>query len=275
MMPHLSAGWQWLVLTLSLAGFACLALTREREGATLLGHPPSPGLRQGLHALGWPLLAVALGVCMLNWHASFGTVLWFGWLTVAALGLVFAIAYWPWRSKATPAARRRVAAEQETRLPWAVRSVLALALIGIPLALGWSLSQAPVHPLSRADAIEIQVGPWPLRLAEDRRGPPTLTPQGIPIKVWHLRWLCEGCERDIDAAYLKVHRPRSSRNYGSVFTGPHWDRQAGIQLPANVTAENELWLTVVGRDGSVHQASWRMDEVSPGTVAWFAAREGK
>jgi len=44
-------------------------------------------------------------------------------------------------------------------------------------------------------------------------------------------------------------------------------------LPSNLTARSELWMTVVGKDGAVHQASWPMAAVSPATVTWFANQE--
>ncbi len=93
----------------------------------------------------------------------------------------------------------------------------------------------------------------------------------IPMKGYQVRF-CETCDAEIRAAYLKVNKPRSLRGAGIVFNGARWDRQVDIQLPANTTADSELWLTVVGKDGAVHQAALRMDEVSPTTVSWFGQR---
>lgn len=266
MMPHLSAGWQWLVFALSLAGFACLALTREREGATLLGRPPGPDLRRGLYVLGWPLLAVAWGVCMVNWQASFGTVLWFGWLTVAALGLVFAIAYWPWRRKATPAARHRVAVEQEIRLPWAVRSGLALALISIPLTFGWQLWQAEPWPVLRADAVQGEIGAWRYRLVEEEREAPEVLSNGTAVKHFMLR--LEGDELAVAHAWLRVQPPRSLRTAGMAFEGSHGNREAMLVIPPSSTEQDAFWLTVQGKDGQVYQVEIPMRRLSPATAAF-------
>ena len=38
------------------------------------------------------MLLLSLQVCVQEWRGNFGAVLWFGWLTVAALVLVFALA---------------------------------------------------------------------------------------------------------------------------------------------------------------------------------------
>lgn len=148
MMPGPLFQWHLAVLLISLGGFACLALGAEREGALLLHRAPGRRIRWVLRFFGWALLAWAFAVCAVKWRTNFGTVLWFGWLTVAGMSLVFAIAYWPWRRQpASPAARPRVVIERKTRLPRAARSALSLALIGIPLALGWSLARASGHPL--------------------------------------------------------------------------------------------------------------------------------
>jgi len=271
MMPHLPAGWQWLVFALSLSGFLCLALASQREGATLLGRPPGPKLRRGLHALGWPLLAVALGVCMVNWQASFGTVLWFGWLTLAALGLVFAIAYWPWRRKATPAGRRRVAVEQETRLPWAVRSVLALVLISIPLTFGWSLWQAEPWPVLRADAVQGEIGPWHYRLAEEEREAPEVLSNGMAVKHFMLR--LEGDELAVARAWLRVQPPRSLRTAGMAFEGSHGNREAMLVIPPSATELDAFWLTVQDKDGQVYQVKIAMRRLSPATAEFVEGRQ--
>ncbi|WP_168734281.1 DUF3325 domain-containing protein [Pseudothauera nasutitermitis] len=293
MMPNLAVGWHWLVLALSLGGFMLLALASEREGKVLLSRTATRREKFILHLLGWPLLMLALGVCIWGWFGHFGTVLWFGWLTVAATTVVLAIAYWPGRGQPAPArrplpsqemGRERGASDDRRSSPAALlpqgerdvfwRLVLGAALALLPLAFGWALYHAPEAPLARPDVLHGQAGPWPFRLAEDRQGPPTLAPLGVPIKTWHLRF-CEGCDTEIRAAYLKVHKPRSTRNAGTLFEGRHWDRRALVQLPSNTAADSELWLTVVGRDGTVHQVAWRMDEASPATVAWFTERQGR
>lgn len=293
MMPNLIVGWHWLVLTLSLGGFMLLALASEREGKILLRRTATRREKFMFRLLGWPLLILALGVCIWGWFGHFGTVLWFGWLTVAATTVALTITYWPGRAQPTLARPPLPSQESgldggtsDNRPPSPAASVpqgkldvfgrllLEAVLVLLPLGFGWTLYHTPEAPLARPDVLHGQAGPWPFRLAEDRRGPPALAHLGVPIKTWHLRF-CEGCDTEIRAAYLKVHKPRSPRNAGSLFEGRHWDRRALIQLPSNTAADSELWLTVVGRDGAVHQVAWRMDEASPATATWFAEREDR
>ncbi|WP_341644794.1 hypothetical protein [Thauera sp. SDU_THAU2] len=59
------------------------------------------------------------------------------------------------------------------------------------------------------------------------------------------------------------------------FMGQRWERRVEIPLPSTTRADSELWLTVVGKDGSVHQTMMRMDRASPATVAWFDEQRSK
>jgi hypothetical protein len=101
---------------------------------------------------------------------------------------------------------------------------------------------------------------------------PDLVAMDIPMKSYQLRF-CATCDEQIRAAYLKVNKPRSLRAAGIVLNGVRWDRSVDIQLPANTTPDSILRLTVVGKDGEVHQAQVPLADVSPATVAWFQQRE--
>lgn len=68
---------------------------------------------------------------------------------------------------------------------------------------------------------------------------------------------------------MKVNKPRSKRAIGMAFMGQSWERRIEISLPSTTRAESELWLTVVGKDNTLHQTTLRMDQTSPATVAWF------
>lgn len=100
MMPIRPFWWGLLGLALCLVGFALLALAAEREGRVLLHRPAAARERWIYRWLGWPLLGASLVLAVQGWRGNFGLVLWFGWLTVAALPVVFAISYWPWRAHA-------------------------------------------------------------------------------------------------------------------------------------------------------------------------------
>ncbi len=90
----------------------------------------------------------------------------------------------------------------------------------------------------------------------------------VPMKEYQLRF-CETCDSDIRQAYLKVNKPRSARALGMAFMGPSWKRRVEIPLPSTTQADSELWLTVVGKDGVIHQTTLRMQRASPATVLWF------
>ena len=149
-----------------------------------------------------------------------------------------------------------------------------MLLVAVPVVFLLALKATPIAPLLRADAFAGQVGPWSFRLAESSHNVPELVAMDIPMKSYQVRF-CEDCDAQIRAAYLKVNKPRSLRAAGIVLNGARWNRNVDIQLPANTTADSMLWLTVVGKDGEMHQAAVRLANVSPATVAWFKQREDK
>ena len=98
----------WLNLAVfisSLAGFICLALASDRQGEFLLHRSASKRERLVFRIIGWPLLALALALCVEGWGASMGVVSWLGWLTMAGAGLAFYLPWWPWQEKKPVRAR--------------------------------------------------------------------------------------------------------------------------------------------------------------------------
>jgi hypothetical protein len=269
------------ILLISLVGFFSLALATERYSEHLLRRMPAPPWRHLARAAGWGLLALSLGLGIAYMDVGVGITLWLGWLSIAALALVFSFPKWPWRpaERVKPARKPKAGTDAEedvAPIPMSARrrwAVLAL-LVAVPLVYLVGLNATPVKPLLRDDAIAGEVGPWSFRLAESDQRSPEVVAMGIPMKSYHLRF-CAECDEQIRAAYMKVNKPRSLRAPGIVLQGARWDRSVLIQLPANTTADSELWLTVVGKNGETHQTAVRMGDVSPGVVAWFAAREGK
>ncbi|QNN55830.1 DUF3325 domain-containing protein [Diaphorobacter ruginosibacter] len=275
MTPDVQTGTHLMMLVLGLAGLLSLAFASERHGEHLLGRMPDPRWRWSARAAGWLLLALSLALGMAAMGAGIGSALWLGWLSIAGLAWVFVFPHWPWR----PALRERpprvvregIRAEAAAfpdparRMGRRIAAVLLVFTI-VPFAVGVSRVQIP--PLERPDAIQGQIGPWAFTLAESDRKAPEIVDMDIPMKEFRLRF-CDECDRHIRQATLKVNRPRSERATGMGFVGQRWERKAEIPLPATLRADSELWLTVTGKDGSVHQASWRMDKVSPATVAWF------
>lgn len=263
------------ILVVGLLGFFALALATERWAHHLLSRTPAPPWRHLARAVGWGLLALSLALAMVELKVSVGITFWLGWLSIAALLLVFGLPKWPWQppTRVSHARKSPAADAAPVVLPCRAtgRWVAAVLLLAVPLAYLLALRAVPLKPLLRADAIHGQVGPWTFRLAESAQRVPELVAMDIPMKGYQVRF-CETCDAEIRAAYLKVNKPRSLRGAGIVFNGARWDRQVDIQLPANTTADSELWLTVVGKDGAVHQAALRMGEVSPTTVSWFGQR---
>ena len=265
------------ILLISLAGFAALALATERHAEHLLGRLPAPQWRLLARAIGWALLAIALALGIGAMGTGVGITLWLGWLSIAALALVFAFPKWPWQPQQRAAARpaRAAPAAALPPAPPRLRRWLAAALLAaVPVVFLLALKATPIAPLLRADAFAGQVGPWSFRLAESNHNVPDLVAMDIPMKSYQVRF-CEDCDAQIRAAYLKVNKPRSLRAAGIVLNGARWNRTVDIQLPANTTADSMLWLTVVGKDGEMHQAAVRLADVSPATVAWFKQREDK
>ena len=268
MMPDLSFGWHLVVLGLSLAGFVLLALASEREGELLLRRPANAAQKRLFRWLGWPLLGAALALCVWGWLGHFGTVLWLGWLSVAAVALVFAVAYWPWRKAQparSPARERRVSVMVETsaRPAW-LAGLLWCALAAAPLAWAWHLGQAEPWPVLRPDAVQGEIGPWRYRLAEEEQAAPEVLASGAAVKHFMLR--LEGDELAVARAWLRVQPPRSLRTAGMAFDGSHGNREAMIVIPPSATPQDAFWLTVQGKDGQVHQAPIEMRRLSPATA---------
>ena len=267
------------ILLVSLAGFAALALATERHAEHLLRRVPAPQWRLLARVVGWALLAIALALGIVYMGTGLGITLWLGWLSIAALALVFAFPKWPWQPKervkpARPAKAGAAAPALAPAPPRARRWIAAALLVAVPVVFLLTLKSTPIAPLLRADAVAGQVGPWSFRLAESNRNVPDLVAMDIPMKSYQVRF-CEDCDAQIRAAYLKVNKPRSLRAAGIVLNGARWNRSVDIQLPANTTPDSILWLTVVGKDGEMHQAQVRLADVSPATVAWFKQREDK
>lgn len=264
------------VLAMGLLGFFALALATERHAEHLLGRLPAPRWRLLARTAGGLLLTVSLAWGVTAWGVGVGITLWLGWLSIAALVLVFAFPRWPWQppQREKPIRQPKDAAVSMAALPASATHGrrIAAALVCITGAVFFTaLVRTGTHPLQRTDAIQGTIGPWSFTLAESDQGPPEIMDMDTPMKMYRMRF-CSACDAETRHVYLKVNRPRSARATGMGFMGTRWERRVEIPLPSTVSAESELWLTVIGKDGALHQASWRMDQVSPATVAWFEQR---
>ncbi len=271
------SGLHLAILGLSFLGFVALAIGTERHAKHLLRTVPAPHLRLAARSGGWLLLAgaLALGVTGLV-TAGVGIAIWTGWISLAAVALVFALPRWPWQPpvKASPErASRRKADAMDAEPARPPRRWIGLALLAATTGtFAVAFANVETKPLLRDDALRGQVGPWPFTFAEADRNGPEVADMDVPMKAYRVRF-CETCDDQILRVYLKVNRPRAMRVSGVAFGGARWERSVEIQLPGTLTATSELWMTVVGKNGAVHQTSWPMQAVSPATVAWFEKQE--
>ncbi|MFJ3484096.1 thiamine pyrophosphate-binding protein [Pseudomonas sp. NPDC090202] len=121
---------------------------------------------------------------------------------------------------------------------------------------------------------EIQIGPWSLKLAEFRDQAPLLEGPAGYMKVF-TGALCERCIHEVKATYLRVGKPRSLRAAGALFEGTPHRMAADVPIPKRATGDGELWITLEGWDGSVHQAAVPLTQASPATVTWLDKQGAK
>lgn len=121
---------------------------------------------------------------------------------------------------------------------------------------------------------EVQVGPWSLKLAELRNEAPRLDGPAGYMKSFNAS-LCEACIPQVKATYLRIGKPRSLRAAGGIFFGSPYRMGATVPVPPKTKPDAELWVTMEGWDGSMHQGSIPLSKASPSTVAWLAKQGGK
>jgi hypothetical protein len=91
------------------------------------------------------------------------------------------------------------------------------------------------------------------------------------MKAFTLRF-AEDAQPEIRAAYLRARQPRLLRTAGIAFEGNPL-RTANIVIPPAFKAEEQLWLTVEGRNGEVHHAALEVDRLSPALARFLAGKE--
>ena len=274
MIPVLSTAWYLLALALCVAAFALLALASDREGGQLLGRTAGVGERWVYRGSGWLLLVAGLVVCVARWGGEFGPLLWLGLLAVVGVALVFGIPWRPWGRRALVRARaaRAWAKDQAADTPSEIgagiklmRLLVALAVVVLPLAVARSLYETPRQALAREDVVHGQVGPWTFMLVEESIGPPEASPSGTLVKAFALRF-CPTCDAHIRSAHLKWREPHPPHYLGNPFRGDHWSRVAALQFQPGLTLDDQIWLTVTGKDGSTHQIAFDVGAIAPSTA---------
>jgi len=121
---------------------------------------------------------------------------------------------------------------------------------------------------------EIQVGPWSLRLAELRDEAPRRDGATGHVKAFNAA-LCDACIEQVKATYLRIGKPRSLRAAGVIFFGTPYRMGASLPVPEKTQADAELWITMEGWDGAMHQAAIPLSQASPATIAWLNKQGGK
>lgn len=261
------------VLLFSLLGFVALALAMPRHSKLVLKKTLPDSRRRLLRILGWVMLSVALGLGITQWHFDVGTVTWLGWLSIAGVVLVFYLPNGPWKLETRPAEPRgkkyRGGEAASTRPVKAsrrhpvVRAGLAAAALVVPLGgFTWQLMTTPDKPLLREDAIHGQIGSWSFTLAEKDRKVPEIVAMDVPLKAFVIRF-CDGCDKDIRMAYLKIREPRSLRAAGNAFEGGGPEKTAEVPLPRAAALNDGLWLTVEANNGDVYHQQFAIQRLSP------------
>ncbi|WP_407310795.1 thiamine pyrophosphate-binding protein [Pseudomonas sp. nanlin1] len=120
---------------------------------------------------------------------------------------------------------------------------------------------------------DVAVGPWSLRLAELRNAAPTKDGPAGYMKAFNAA-LCDACLDQVKATYLRIGKPRSLRAAGSIFFGTGYRMGTIMPVPAKTPVDAELWITMEGWDGAMHQASIPLQQASPATVAWLQKQGG-
>ncbi|MFJ4348636.1 thiamine pyrophosphate-binding protein [Pseudomonas sp. NPDC089401] len=120
----------------------------------------------------------------------------------------------------------------------------------------------------------IPVGPYTLDLAELRDEAPRADGPAGYFKAFNAA-LCKACVADVKAVYLRIGKPRSLRAAGTIFFGSPYRMATNLPIAPRTRADAQIWISIEGWDGSLHQASVPLSKASPATVAWLEKQGGK
>ncbi|MEQ7921811.1 hypothetical protein ABQX22_21635 [Xanthomonas sp. WHRI 1810A] len=117
----------------------------------------------------------------------------------------------------------------------------------------------------------VQVGPWSLTLAETHDDGPESEAPGVYVKEFNVA-LCDTCIPQIKAGYMRIGKPRSLRTAGAIFEGSPYRMGAEVSVSPSASPNDELWITLEGWDGAVHQTTLALAKASPKTVEWLKSQ---
>jgi hypothetical protein len=269
------------IFVAGLGGFIALSLAMPRHSRHVFQRMQPASWRRMYTLAGWIFLAVALALAVVRWSVGISIVTWLGWLTIAGVVLVFCLPYWPLRPDAEIKTRPDKKRPDGTAVPAGHTGApqfrlpakgLAAAAVALPLCVfTWQVLTSPHKPLLREDAVRGQIGPWAFSLAEYDRKAPELVAFDVPLKTFVIRF-CEGCDRDIRMAYLKVRKPHSLRAAGNAFEGRGPEKTVVIPLPRAAALSDGIWLTVEANNGEVHQQEFEIKRLSPASAEFIRER---
>jgi len=268
-----------VIFVIGFLGFMCLAVAMPKHSKHLLRRELSPPLRRIIRVAGWLLIGTALTLGIYGWRLGIGMVTWLGGLSVAGVLLVFFMPRWPWQpdtAKRPEKIKRKTTSKPDSatiapRLSPVQLVAITVALLIPAASFAWQLMSTPQKPLLRDDAVHSEIGEWSFVIAEKDLKAPDLVAFDVPVKQFSIRF-CDGCEREIRAAYLKIRQPRSVKTAGNGFGGRGLEKTADITIPRAAKLDDGIWLTVEGTDGAVFQQAFGIAQLSPALADFIANR---
>jgi hypothetical protein len=151
--------------------------------------------------------------------------------------------------------------------------VLLLPLFYLPSYFKDIAMNRGLSGLGQREIGPVLVGSWTLKFAEWEDEGPEADPAGM-FKLFTMA-LCEGCEREIRAVFIRTGQPRSLRAAGALFSGSPHRSFAEVLIPPGTRPEDRFWITVEAWDGTTHEATLPIAQASPATAQWLAKTNGK
>ncbi|MBK1663803.1 hypothetical protein CKO38_04050 [Rhodospirillum rubrum] len=106
----------------------------------------------------------------------------------------------------------------------------------------------------------VALGPWRVAVSA-MPGLPEPGADGA-LRRFILVKIVEGDVDTIRGSFLRIGKPRNIRTLGALAYGnPHF-AMAQVPVPEGLTGKEELWLTIEGWDGTLHQTSWPLAAVT-------------
>lgn len=130
--------------------------------------------------------------------------------------------------------------------------------------------------LLRADeadlrSVDVVVGPWTLKLQELKSEEPYWDPHEGFIKLFRVV-PCQPCVAQIRAVFVNLKRPGSTE-YGAQAEGNPYRSFVEMKIGRNPSADDFVWITAEGWDGSRHQAKLPLLSASPVGAEWVGRNQ--